>query len=138
LGTVHIVGQWQPIVNWAFFDVIFALAPLVLTFAMVKLLGMGTPWHTVLKDGELFIFSSTVLASYVGIVLFQEDKLSLADVLIVCAAILFLFVSACLFTLTSYFKFTGQPLPGQKRFGFTSISCACVAALLGYAVVLAT
>ncbi len=64
----------QASIKWLFFNVILALLPLLLNLILVKIGQLSTDRAELLKDGELFFFSTTIAAASVGTLLFQSPS----------------------------------------------------------------
>ena len=109
------------IVRWFFFNIVLALIPVILVYAIIWMRSTGHAWHDILKDGEMFIFSCTLTASSIGSLLFDPQRRSglskpsgivflqvdeIAFTLIGIVLIFLLILSTCLFAVGSYVKLT--------------------------------
>jgi hypothetical protein len=123
----------QNLVEWMFFDIIFALAPVLIIFLVVYMSDdIDAGWHDVLRDGELFIFSTAVAASSIGDVFFEQGtENSAARSAALCTLFIVLVLSTALFGMASYRKLKGEGLE-NRRFSAGSVGCACLAGILSY------
>lgn len=138
--------------KWLCFNIVLALIPLALNFILVKLLVINISWYKILKDGELFVFSSAVSASAIGDTFFRHTgnistvaKVSAAspttqasiigsasNEITMFALLIVLILSAFLFAISSLLKFQNQSPPDEKLFSCSSIACAALSTLLSY------
>ena len=111
------------------FKIVLPLMPIVITFIFIKIKEIDKEWYQVLTGGELFIFSTTISASTIGVTSFQSLDNSLGnlgfDILI-----LTIILSAALFALGSSIKLDGSKIPDEELYAIISISCA-IAAIFG-------
>ena len=103
-----------------------------------------TEWYKIVKDGELYIFSTTICASSIGVLLFEHSNsnnqslsaasrgISLSHTLTACSLLFVLIISTAAFALASYLKLKEQSFPDEKLYSAGSVGTAIVAALLGY------
>lgn len=124
----------EPTFRWFFFNVILALMPVVVNFVLVRMVKIDTSWYRILKDGELFIFSSTISASSIGTAIIQRQSGSSVTTVTICALLIVLMLSAAMFAVSSYFKFKQEIPPDERLFGVSSVYCAALAVLLSYIV----
>lgn len=122
----------EPTIRWIFTNVILALTPILINFILIKVLKIGTPWHQAFKDGELFIFSTTLSASSIGIASFQGTLKTALGSLIFWVLLLVLILSTVLFSLASFIKLKQEKIPDERLFAATSISCAAFASICSY------
>jgi hypothetical protein len=121
----------EPTIRWVFTNVILALIPIVINLILIKMLKMGTQWHQMLKDGELFIFSTTLSASSIGIASFQGKLVNSSESLLFWALIVVLIISTALFSLSSLTKLKQIDID-EKFFATSSIACALAASAFSY------
>ena len=121
-------------VRWIFFNIGVALFPIWATQIVTATFGTVQPLSKVLKDGELFVFSSTLSASAMGTAFFERDVGLAGIMLTACGLIVVLIISGGLFFATVQLKSTGQQVPNEKRLAKASIYCAIAAAFLSYVV----
>ena len=126
--------SFENTIRWVFFNVILALVPLLLNFFLVKVARVTTTWHKMLKDGELYIFSSTIAAASIGKEFLDSSSKDLTSTVTVFALIIILMLSAAMFSLSSFLKFREESCLDEKLFSGGSISCAIVAGILSYVV----
>ena len=111
------------------FKIVLPLMPIVITFIFIKIKEIDKEWYQILTGGELFIFSTTISASTIGVTSFQSLDNSLGnlgfDILI-----LTIILSAALFALGSSIKLDGGKIPDEELYAIISISCA-IAAIFG-------
>lgn len=140
---------YSEIVRWFFFNVILALIPVILVYAIIWIRSTGHAWHSILKDGEMFIFSCTLTASSIGSLLFDPQRRSglnkpngivflqvdeIAFTLIGIVLIFLLLLSTCLFAVGSYVKLTANEseLSASSSFGQKSTSIAFLTVIFSF------
>ena len=131
--------QWLQSINpvtaiwWIFFNVILALVPLALGFFFVYVMKIAkTKWHAILKDGELYIFSTTLSASSIGTAIIRAKSVELTLAVIIIGLFLTLILSTALFALASSFRLTQTAPPDEMAFAVTSLFCAVTASILSF------
>ncbi len=55
---------------WIFVNIILALLPIVTNFILIKIMKIHKKWYETMTGGELFIFSTTISASAIGVTFF--------------------------------------------------------------------
>jgi hypothetical protein len=120
--------------GWLFFNVILALIPLIFSLVAVWMFRIQTKWYKMLKGGELYIFSTTVAASSLGIFAIQHDSINTVQTSLLCALLLIMLLSGFLFAVSAYVQLQDETLPEEhmSRYGGLSVACAVAAAVLGY------
>ncbi|NEP80751.1 MAG: hypothetical protein F6K39_22815 [Okeania sp. SIO3B3] len=53
---------------WIFVKIVLPLMPIVINFIFIKIMGSDKKWYQILTGGELFIFSTTISASAIGVI----------------------------------------------------------------------
>jgi len=128
--------------RWFFFNVILALTPLAFSFLLVLLLKFAVTWHEILKDGELFIFSTTLSAGAIGESLYRnaatvaspETPPSPANgpSWTVLALMIVLLLTSGLFAVSTLLKFKKESPPDQQLFSIASITTAIFAVVFSF------
>lgn len=118
--------------QWIFFNVILALLPIFLSAVAIRFFSTSTRWSQALMDGELFIFSSTMSATSIGVSVFDGAKLNFLGGIALCTLILVLIISTFLFGISQFLKIKGDTHPNQHFHVVSSVSCALVAVVCGY------
>jgi len=122
----------QASIKWLFFNVILALLPLLLNLILVKIGKVTTDRAELLKDGELFFFSTSIAAASVGTLLFQiPSNLIIASIVWYCL-ITIIMVSTGLFALSSFLKLKKMDVIDKKVFSDSSAWCAIITIILSY------
>ena len=88
--------------NWILFNVILALFPLVLNAILLPLSGGMIKWKDLLKDGELFFFSTSITASSIGSIFLKRPSNLAFSVVLGSFLVILLITSSCLFSLASF------------------------------------
>lgn len=86
---------------WLTFNIVIALLPLVASALIVILIKLPIHWTWVLRDGELFFFSTAVSATSLGKL---TTSLNLQANTTFYSCLLTAIVSATVFGMTSYLK----------------------------------
>lgn len=140
------------VIRWLIFNVVLALIPLLLNFALAYFLNIQDRWLKVLKGGELFIFSSTLAATAIGQRLVDMNsglsrtvKASaignspplgtVAPVLpavAIAALIVILVLASGLSALAAFSSLNGTELPKPKRIVNGSVACAVSSSILSF------
>ena len=120
-------------INWIFFSVILALLPILLNFTIVKLSNIrNIGWVELLKDGELFFFSTATSASSIGTLVLNRPPNIALTILIGSLLVIILIMSSCLFSLSSFLKLKQMDVLDKRMFGVISIWCSFFAVALSY------
>lgn len=129
--------EFESGVQWFFTNVILALIPIFINFLlmMMGVVSVTIQWYKVLKDGELFIFSTTISAASIGTLPFQESQSGLFFPITFWALIIILVISTALFAISGYFKLNEINMPNEKLFSSSSIVCAILASTLSFFVI---
>jgi hypothetical protein len=151
----------QKAVQWGVFNVLLALLPIIVNFILAAYLKVPNRWMAVLKDGELFIFSSTVAATSLGqkladflspnsrinqSTLIVEESTRVADsvlvshvsdspvagMIIIASLLLVMALSSALFALSSYYKLEKKEPPNPGFVVAGSVACAAMSSLFGF------
>lgn len=119
--------------RWFFFNVVLALLPLLLNLILIRVGNIKTNWPELLKDGELFFFSTAISASSIGTLLFQHPSSPLVASITSYFLILILIVSTGMFALSSFMKLKQMDdVIDKKVFGLISAWCAVIAIIISY------
>lgn len=119
-------------VKWIVFNVVVALLPIGLTFAVVRVFHLPTRWFEVLKDGELFIYSTTLSASAIGAVMLDSKLQRTAPFVAFWFLVLMLMFSTVLFGVSSYLKLTHQSPAKPRVVSASSVVCAVLVSAASY------
>ncbi|MGJ5674056.1 MAG: hypothetical protein ACR9NN_10665 [Nostochopsis sp.] len=119
----------QNSMKWFFFNVFLALLPLLLNFILIKIGRIKTTWFELLKDGELFFFSTSLAASSIGAFLFQSPSSLMIASVTSYLLITLLLISTGLFALSSFLKLKQMEAIDKKVFGAGSAWCAIIVIL---------
>jgi hypothetical protein len=122
----------QASIKWLFFNVILALLPLLLNLILVKIGKVSTDRAELLKDGELFFFSTTIAASSVGTLLFQSPSNPIIASIVSYFLMTIIMISTGLFALSSFLKLTKTEGIDKKIFSDSSVLCAAITIILSY------
>ncbi|MGK7903315.1 MAG: hypothetical protein AB4352_18285 [Hormoscilla sp.] len=118
---------------WIFSHVVLPLMPIVINLTLLKLLNISEEWYQVLKDGKLFIFSSTLSGSSISLRFFQGSPNN--DLESVCFSLLLIniLVSSALFSIGNYVKLRQEEEEIDLQFlAIASIGCSLLAILCSY------
>lgn len=119
-------------IKWIFFNVVMALFPLLLNFILTRVGNMQIGLVDLLKDGELFFFSTAISASAIG-TLFSERPSDLATAVVLgCLLLVILIISTGLFSLRSFLKLKQMDVLDARIFGKASVWCSLIAVILSY------
>jgi|GEM_PF-5796759 len=119
-------------INWIFFNVILALFPLILNSIIVPISSEKIQWKDLLKDGELFFFSTSITASSIGTLFLKRPSNIALAVLVGSLLIIVLVMSSCLFSLASFQKIKQIDFLDKELYAISSVWCSVAAAILGY------
>ncbi len=125
-------------IRWFFFNIILALLPLFFNLILIKIGQIKTNWIELLKGGELFFFSSTISASSIGGLLFQNPSNIALALVISYLLLVVLAISTGMFSLSSFLKLKQMDMLDNKIFSKSSVWCAFLAVLLSYLTFLIT
>jgi len=92
-------------------------------------------WYQILTGGELFIFSTTISASTIGVTFFQGSLDDSLGNLMFCILLLTIIFSTSLFGFGSFIKFDENKLSkmrNEKIYALGSIGCAIAAIFCSY------
>ncbi|MDJ0661123.1 MAG: hypothetical protein QNJ42_16780 [Crocosphaera sp.] len=138
--------KFNEVIFWLFFNVILALLPLLVNLLLIFLIPhqerQQWKWIALVKEGELFFFSSTLAAIEIGDI-FQNNNLSqsteseLVSTFTLISLLLVLLLSSIIFGCSALMKIQGQ-LSGsrypylfdEEKFAIGSITCAIMAIIL--------
>ncbi len=130
------------VVSWVFFNVILALLPIFIGFFIAKMVDTPANWVDLLKNGELFFFSTIISASSIHKTIGMNwMQCSLTFYLSFLSLLLILICSPLLLGATSYLKIkngasTPEPETSSqliyRRFSITSIGFAALSVILGF------
>ena len=120
--------------RWLVFNVILALVPLIFSTVVVWIFRIKTRWYRMLRGGELYIFSTSIAASSVGLFALEHDSINPGQGTLLGALFLIMLLSSCLFAVSAYTQLQQQDLPEEhmSRYGGLSVACAVAASALGY------
>jgi uncharacterized RDD family membrane protein YckC len=121
-------------VRWLIFNICVPLFPLWATQIVAAAYEDPPPLSSRLREGELFVFSSTVSAAALGTALFLRDVRSIGITLSICGLIVLLLLSGGLSFTTVLARSVGKQPRNARRFSAISIVCAVAASGLGYVV----
>jgi hypothetical protein len=119
-------------IRWFFFNVVLALLPLLLNLILIQVGSIKTNWSELLKDGELFFFSTTIAASSIGALLFQSPSSLIVASITSYILIAILMISTGMFALSSFLKLKQMDVIDKKVFSASSALCAIVTICLSY------
>lgn len=119
-------------IRWSFFNVIFPLLPILFNLILLKVGSLKPDWVELLKDGQLFFFSTTISANSIGSLLFIDPNNQILATIITCLLILIIFCSAGLFALSSFLKLKNMDIIDNKVFSIFSAGCAFFTVILSY------
>lgn len=119
---------------WIFTNIILALIPIAINLVLIKILKISMEWYKALKGGELFIFSTTLSASSIGLGSIQNAFNNVLGTLSFCILILVIIISTVLFGVACFTKLKNENIPDEKLFAAASISCATLASIFSYTV----
>jgi len=122
----------QASIKWLFFNVVLALLPLLLNLILVKIGNVTTDRAELLKDGELFFFSTTIAAASIGTLLFQNPSNPLVASVVSYFLMTIIMISTGLFALSSFLKLKKMDVIDKKIFSDSSAWCAVVTVVLSY------
>jgi hypothetical protein len=121
----------EPFVQWLFTNVIAALFPIAVGILSIKLWRIDIRWHAVLRDGELFVFSSTLSITALSASFFSQLPRTLANSLIVLSLFVVLGISTLFYGAAILAKLTGASSNANEEMIATgSILCASLVVLL--------
>lgn len=103
-------------IRWFFFNVFFALLPLLLNLLLILVGSIKTNWSELLKDGELFFFSTTIAASSIGTLLFQSPPNLIIALITSYILMAILTISTGMFALSSFLKLKQMDVIDKKSF----------------------
>ncbi len=121
-------------VRWVVFNVGVALLPIWATKIISVVFRKTLTWPQLLKDGEMFVFASTLSASAMSTAFFERNVGEAGIMLAGCALVIVLMISTGLFFATVQLKVSGEPLPDEKMAARVSTACAVAASVLSYVV----
>ena len=133
-------------IRWLFVNGILALLPLLIAFFISFLANADVKWYQMLKEGELYVFSTTLCATSIGTIVFEKkaslNRSNLLELdteagvmfhtIVMCILILILITSTSAFAMASFTKLNRHPSLPEKRFSKISVCCALLTILLGY------
>lgn len=139
-------------IRWLVFNVVLALLPLIVNFFILTIIKNqqkpDSVWREILKEGELFIFSSTISASSIGTLVFRGFSTNTANssvtgpsalilTIIISSLIIVLLLSTASFGISTFAKFVRQNTSSDvifddKRLSNASLAIAILASLLSY------
>jgi hypothetical protein len=119
-------------VNWILFNVILALFPLLFNAVLLPLSGEMLKWKDLLKDGELFFFSTSITASSIGTLFLKRPSNLALSVTLGSFLVILLVTSSCLFSLASFQKIKQIDFLDRQLYAVSSVWCSSFAVLLGY------
>jgi hypothetical protein len=113
-------------VRWWFFSVFLALLPLILNLVIIRLTKIRATIYDLVRDGQLFFFSSALSASSIGILFGTQIKHPLFAIIIGCFLLTILILSAGLYSLASFLRLKDMEVIERKMFlnasGWSSVS----------------
>ena len=101
-------------IQWIFANIVLALLPIVTNFLLIKMMNINKKWYETVKEGELFIFSTTISASAIGVTFFQGGLDNSLGTLLFCVLLLVIIFSTLLFGLASFLKFREEKMPDER------------------------
>ena len=129
-------------IGWLFFNVVLALLPIGFSYLIAYLLRHRIVWHDGVKEGELFIFATTLSAGTIGECLWGKvadlaNKSTFAGALpvhnwAVLPLLLVLVLSACLFAVSVFLKLERRAPPDPALFSTASLIAAFLAILFSF------
>ncbi|MBD1853000.1 hypothetical protein H6F87_23945 [Cyanobacteria bacterium FACHB-502] len=131
-STLTLDASAQASIKWLFFNVILALLPLLLNLILVKIGKVTTDRAELLKDGELFFFSTTIAASSVGSLLFQSPSNPIFASIVSYLLMTIIMISTGLFALSSFLKLKKMEAIDKQVFSDSSAWCAAITIALSY------
>ena len=123
---------------WIFSHVVLPIMPVVINLMILKLLNISQKWYQILKDGKLFIFSSTLSGSSISLRFFQGSPNN--DLESVCFGLLIIniIISSVSFGIGNYVKLREEELREEeeeinlKFLASASIACSLFAIVCSY------
>jgi hypothetical protein len=120
--------------RWLFFNVGLALFPIWSTYIVVTVFGDAPTWQRLLKDGELFVFASTLSAAAMGTAFFERDVQLLRIMIASCGLIAVLIVSGGMYFATVQARLSDTPARNERLLMKISIYCALLASAFSFLV----
>ncbi|NEO52657.1 MAG: hypothetical protein F6K54_05950 [Okeania sp. SIO3B5] len=120
---------------WIFVKIVLPLMPIVINFIFIKIMGSDKKWYQILTGGELFIFSTTISASAIGVTFFQGSLDNSLGNLIFCILLLTLIFSTSLFGFGRFIKLDENKIgniENEELYAISSIACAIAAIFCSY------
>lgn len=154
--SMSLISTYWAVLLWFLASVVFALGPLIISFltiAVDKEIDVG--WEHILKDGELFFFStaisaSTLYSSFDKLLIAIDAKSGLNEkapilVFVAFCSIFLLFISTAYSGILTYLKLRQESRDPQntnkslnqesyRKIGFISISIAILTSVLNFVV----
>ena len=127
--------------RWVFFNIGIALFPIWATKLICRVFRVELTWTKLLRDGELFVFASTLTASTMNTAFFERNVGDPGIMVSGCALVLILMISSGLFFATVQRKFeaagagaAAETVAAHKdpAVGKASVYCAVSAIVLSY------
>ena len=122
----------EPTVVWLACNVGLALLPLSFNALLLALFNVKNKWAAVMREGELFIFSSTLSATSIGISVYDGLKTGLLNVIAFWILVIVLALASGLFAISSLSKLKGESIPNEKLYIGASVSCAVLTVVFSY------
>lgn len=119
-------------IAWLFFNVIFAVFPVLFNVVLVRLGNIKTSRAELLKDGELYVFSTSISAASVGSILFGNPSNLIISSLTACCLMSVFCASSGFFMLASFTKLKKINVFDKQFYSDSSIACALITVFLSY------
>ncbi|NEQ35933.1 MAG: hypothetical protein F6K40_06385 [Okeania sp. SIO3I5] len=122
---------------WIFVKIVLPLMPIVINFIFIRIMGSDKKWYQILTGGELFIFSTTISASAIGVTFFQGTLDNSLGNLIFCILLLTLIFSTSLFGFGRFIKLDENKIgkiKNEELYAIASIACAIAAIFCSYCI----
>jgi hypothetical protein len=138
------------IFGWIILNLVLAIIPLILSIVLRFLFGFPATWIEILKEGELFLFSTTISANSIGKLVLPTPseanavgkislvlpQLSTDKAFTLIGLFLTLLCSAMIFGAFSLVKFSRNSntfAVTDRNYAVAALSCATMAFVLSYA-----
>jgi hypothetical protein len=135
------------VISWIVLNLVLALVPLFVSILFKFFFSLPVTWIQILKEGELFLFSTTVSANAisklvlpapetngVGKISLALPQLSADKAFTLIGLILILLLSTILFGALSLIKFNNlkKIKVGDRNYTLGALGCAATSSILSY------
>jgi hypothetical protein len=136
------------VISWIVLNLVLALVPLFVSILFKFFFSLSVTWIQILKEGELFLFSTTVSAnaisklvlptpsetSSLGKIALVFPQLSPDKAFTLIGLILILLLSTIIFGAMSLIKFNNlkKIKVGNRNYTFGAFGCAATSSILSY------